>query len=800
METAQPQRVEWTVDLQGEVAMLTANIEVALAPNGPSLLELETDPERSRATLRHAEVEFAGEVTRAKLQAPASAKESFDAFVYALRAGSKPGVTSSGGPAAAVLAEEVSSRFGKFVRAAFPCDPLGRPGRVTLRYATLGTPVAGGIRFAVPPLDLEVVDDIPNVDEVIGFQFGAIKPALFASNSRPQRRDGRRWAPVSHRPEERHFTIARPEGNRLAATGGYAFVESEKGGVTAIAAGLSLPSPLTTLKGPAHLIFVVDKSASFGDVRQGAAFALAHGIFREAPPHSHFSVVEFGRHASYTSVREDDGRTLLARSMTPRSENGSALIDALNLARRLGGDGAEGETTRVVVMTDLEQAPTVTRSKLREAFARQPAVTHLVQFDDAINADAVRIAAFSFARLKSPSMVDVTGGIAVHLSPAELGHNLAARQSREARRNSGALLMRHLLSPQLVENIALAAKGMPSDHTGVFLAPDVQRGELDFISTQPLVFMDGDNVQESSFPSAMAPGENVRVLAALRGRVRQPQFFGTLWSDRVALPLTVAPAVREVVPGVVANLAAVDLSADEGEKLSRQGHAVSRFLSLLGLPSWRPPVVEDRIEQHSLGGWGCGCGGCGGHGFSTSCAGIRLETRRYESDLLAQRLREAVSACKAAPKLRARIAFESLEILDVTLVGNSEDVISDRAKACVTQALWRTSLDELVERALGVVAGDEKVTNRDRQRQFRSARSVVIAIDSVDKREPSPIDADALGPVLDEEIDEEIDEDSEEQRASDVERTPVGTNGGEALDSAVPLARVEWVRGVPMRP
>lgn len=784
LERAKPERVQWKVAVDGEVARLTARVTVALGRGGPSLLELETDPDRRHTTLRRAKVRFAGTTTRATLQAPTQAKESFDTFVYALRAGSKPGTTSSGRPAAAILAEEVSPRFGKIVRVAFPCDESGGPAVVELEYASLGTPVAGGIRFAIPPVGLEVVDDIPLVDEVLVYAPGAITPALFAANASPQKRSSReKQVRVSHRDDERFFTVARPEGNRLAPTGGYAFVKSDRGGITAIAAGLSLPSPLTTLKGPAHLVFVVDKSASFGAERQAAAFALANGIFAQAPAGSRFSTIEFGRYATLTDARATDPRSLLARSMTPRAENGSALVEALALAKRVSGDAAPEEVTRVVVMTDLEQAQRVSMASVREAFGQQPAVTHLVRFDESVTADAIRTTSFSFSRRATPSIVDATGGIEVDLSEASGGESLSGRQSREARRASGALLLRHLLSPQLVEGVALSADGMPSDKSGVFLAPESEPGEIDSISTPPLVAMNADEMRESSFPLALSAGENVRVLAAVRGRVGHPTFFGTLWNDRVALPLRVAPRVVDVVPGVVANFAAVDLSDVEGQELSRRGHAVSRFLSLLGLPSWRPPVVEDRIENHGISGWGCGCGGCGGHSFGTSCAGARLAIDRYEITLLAQRLKEAIGACGAKPSLQVRIEVARREILDVTVVENAEERSLDRARSCVTEAMWRTSLDELVDNHFERIAG-ESANARSREDQFQPARTFDVAMDSTDVRLPKPaVNFGRKSPV-------EHDDAREILRADNPIEAPANEGKGDG----------SRVRSVPMRP
>ncbi len=150
---------------------------------------------------------------------------------------------------------------------------------------------------------------------------------------------------------------------------------------------------------------------------------------------------------------------------------------------------------------------------------------------------------------------------------------------------------------------------------------------------------------------------------------------------------------KRALPGVVATkLSNGTLQEKEGVALASLSGAVTDWTARLGLPDWRPPVVDGRSIGGRSGSFHCGC--CGGG--SSRCGGGsrtgRGATHMFERALLAAHLERQRVRCGAEDGDTVAVSFAHLEILAVTATAAIEST-----RTCLEESFWSARLGAIAE-------------------------------------------------------------------------------------------------------
>ena len=638
-------------------AVLTVRERIRRDPGGAG--HFATTYWLPNATAVGARVKADGLELEARLDDDDSAAERFGAFETALRAGVPAEEVKGGRARTAVLASLGESCCSAdeerlSVELATSCGADNVVLETT--FVLESEPAAGAWRFRVPR-DLER-------DQPLQVKGATVRKVFVDGGVARVVARGEDHAMVEVVPEELATLRGRLSVERLEPTGPLAPPPHEEWGkvdgaevvkpvdpVDTVRVELDVPRPLADPAPALRVVFVLDASVSAGVAGIAKARAAVEGVLDALPDDARYAVVAFARRPwlvvdPWTSPRERHFPEINAH-------NGSDLLGALALARRVARDTAPEETPRIVLLSDLMQRRADTEAAWSMALAGAGVLTHVV----ALPADVGEGESYTWARLvpdEEPraEAVEGTGGIFVELGNGD---------------EPDAALWPHLVAPTRIDDAAL----------------DLAGREL----------VEGAIASHGEMPTVLHQGQGVRLQSVLSAGPRGQGFLtGFLWAQPLALPLTEPAATRRVSLALTANGPVSDaLEDDIVRAAARRVNAVSRVTSLVHVPEFRPPEPEGM--GFGLSGCGCGCCGCcGGFGRSgrvISCGMGQASPIVGELEALQGKLAEEAAAC-GVPRAAVRVESEDKEVLDV---------VGLQGGACVLERVWRWDLQQLSEYA-----------------------------------------------------------------------------------------------------
>lgn len=452
---------------------------------------------------------------------------------------------------------------------------------------------------------------------------------------------------------------------------------------------VDVPRPLADPAPALRVVFVIDASKSAGLEGIAKARAAMEGVLDALPDDARYAAVAFARRPWLVVDPWSSPQERFFPEVAP--QNGSDLLGALALARRLAHDVAPEETPRVVVLSDLVQKGADTESRWADALERGGVLTHVVALPEDVAADDalswVRVVPDEDPRAEA---VEGTGGIFIGLGAGDVPE---------------ALLWPHLVAPTRIDDVTLEVGGR-----------DPLEGALSW---------------NGELPAILLAGQGVRVQSALPVGPRGPSFLtGFLWAQPLALPLEEAAATRRLS---LARTAHGPVSPQLDDELVRAAAmavgAVSRVTSLVTVPEFRPQEPDGM--GFGMSGCGCcgGCSCCGGHvGRSIGCGWGGGTPIVGELAALQESLAAVAVRCQV-PSAAVRVEVEDKEILDVVgIVGG----------ACVVEQVWRWDLLHISE-AGGLEV--DRVFERRMELEVRAEAPPAEPTDE-DPLEPSPDDVD----------------------------------------------------------
>ncbi len=444
--------------------------------------------------------------------------------------------------------------------------------------------------------------------------------------------------------------------------------------------------PATELR----VVFVVDASVSAGEVGVARALQLVQAVLDELPPDAGWALVTATRRATLVVPpwRPTDMRHLPAIPV----ENGSDLVAAVDVARRLAADALPGRG-RVIVLSDLQQrraddgrlASAIGAVDRTGAASGDKPLVHVVSLppdmSDGEGADFVRRQTLAPDAHKGDALVDSverTGGIVVVVDTDGAGdvRTLARHLVRPARVDWPALVV----DGRVVPGGAAAAVAAGSDEAPAF-AVDAASWRSTAQRPRP---RDDDLAADAAgvdAPDFVVEGGGLRASWHLRGAPRRVALRGWLWGTPVEWPLHGEGGWRVLsLSRAVHDLDDV-LDDEVVRAAATRGGFVARTSSLLAVPTWRPPVPDGMG-----GGWSSTCtchAPSRGVGFASRGSATGTGPRTLVEQQVLERLARGVAA-RCAAAVDADVEVGDLEVLDVT---------GRAGGRCAREGLWGLRLD-----------------------------------------------------------------------------------------------------------
>lgn len=595
----------------------------------------------------------------ARLDDDDSAAERFGAFETALTVGVPAEEAKSGRARTAVLArlgDACCSADEERLRVQVATSCGSEPILLETTFVLESEPAAGAWRFRLPR---DAERDLP-----LQVKGAAVRKVFVDGGVTKTVAHGEGHVMVEVVPEELATLRGRLSVERLEPMGPLAPPPHEEWGkvdgadvvtpvdpVDAVRVELDVPRPLADPAPALRVVFVLDASMSAGLAGIAKARAAMEGVLEALPDDARYAVVAFARRPWLVVDPWASPRDRHFPEIVPN--NGSDVLGALGLARRVARDTAPEETPRIVLVSDLMQRRADTDARWTAALEGAGVLTHVV----ALPADVGEGESYTWARLvpdEEPraEAVEGTGGIFVEIGNGD---------------EPDAALWPHLVAPTRIDDAAI----------------DLAGREL----------VEGAIASEGEMPTLLHEGQGVRLQSVLGAGPRGPGFLtGFLWAQPLALPLSEPAATRRVSLALTANGPVSDaLEDDIVRAAARKVNAVSRVTSLVHVPEFRPPEPEGM--GFGIGGFGCGCCGCcGGIGRSgrvISCGIGQASSIEGELEALQEKLAQEAEAC-GVPRAAVRVESEDKEILDV---------LGLQGGACVVERVWRWDLLQLSEYA-----------------------------------------------------------------------------------------------------
>jgi von Willebrand factor type A domain len=391
----------------------------------------------------------------------------------------------------------------------------------------------------------------------------------------------------------------------------------------------------------ASVVVVLDTSRSLADEDVDAERAAA-GAYLAQMPDANVEVITFDRspHRRYgrlapvsTAITELERLAIVRR-------NGSAIDLALAEAENVLLASPPGPR-RVVVLTDLRTRRALQPEKLRAAFAKSGAVTHIATIG-----------------IGGPSLSRIDDGPWAQLARATGGVQwLGAASNDPALATEMRATFEEWARPLRIDRMTVKTPGVMGDDLAL---PDTmpEGGHFDLTRIDPTAM------------SAMV-------------------LKGELWSSPIHATLQPEPGRNKLWAALVFGTGVLDeLSEPEQMTLAKLGHAVSPVTSLLAIEPGVRPSTEG-LEETGMGqSFGIGHGvGSGSHRFGT----VGMTTFDHAA-FLRGALSQAWAACGGSGK-PATVTLETTraEIVDVESV-SVDPSASNGAEACLREATWAVDL------------------------------------------------------------------------------------------------------------
>jgi hypothetical protein len=377
-----------------------------------------------------------------------------------------------------------------------------------------------------------------------------------------------------------------------------AFTSSTAQTFTLAHLAVDVPDALEPIPPALRIVFVVDTSVSMGEAGLARALELLREILDAAPDDLGWALIGSARRPELLVPpwRGKHARFLPA----PPLQNGSNLVDAVQLAARIAADAQPG-SGRVIVLSDLHQAahdeprlPVAIAARgrdVRRAGAGSAPLVHLVQLAGARESDDA--ARLDYERVDDESAltdaVHKTGGVMLETWPVDTFDAQSAPP-----------LARHLITPLSIDEPRILLDGV-----------DVQM-RARHISTSDAPTRDLDEL-----PLRLPVGRGLRTAWLLDGQATHIALVGRIWGRKLTLPLRSNRRARHLAHGQAVNANFGDeLNDEEVHAITQATPFVSRMTSLLDVPAWRP-AAGDVLRVYSVGV------GCTGSSVS-SCGGVRF--------------------------------------------------------------------------------------------------------------------------------------------------------------------------------